>query len=145
MMSGDPMLVKKEKLPKSKRPPSLPKCAGNQPMYCTYEFCPNPTHTSGGSWKFVTAETRAGNRDWTQYIGRLFCNACFTQFATKGAMERLGRNRQGPAEADLPSSPSKKRRRDSEPEHLNHPSLAADQTYLPFAAESSLSASLPAI
>mmetsp|Transcript_30247 Transcript_30247/g.97286 ORF Transcript_30247/g.97286 Transcript_30247/m.97286 type:complete len:345 (-) Transcript_30247:160-1194(-) len=122
MMSGDPMLVKKEKLPKSKRPPSLPKCAGNQPMYCTYEFCPNPTHTSGGSWKFVTAETRAGNRDWTQYIGRLFCNACFTQFATKGAMERLGR--QGPADADLPSSPNKKRRKDSEPLYVFCSSLA---------------------
>ena len=36
-------------------------------------------------------QTRAGNRDWSDYIGRLFCNACFTQFATKGFFERLGR------------------------------------------------------
>jgi hypothetical protein len=45
---------------------------------CTYECCPNPYHTSGG-WKLVSAETKAGGRDWRPYIGRLFCNACFTQ------------------------------------------------------------------
>mmetsp|Transcript_20925 Transcript_20925/g.48342 ORF Transcript_20925/g.48342 Transcript_20925/m.48342 type:complete len:426 (-) Transcript_20925:1119-2396(-) len=57
---------------------------------CTYECCPNPLHTSGG-WKRVTPETRAGGRDWTIYYGRLFCNACFTQYATTGSMTRKGR------------------------------------------------------
>jgi hypothetical protein len=63
--------VEREKPPsKTKRRPLLPKVAGNQPMVCTYAACPNPTHTSGGSWKFVTTETRAGNRDWSNFIGR---------------------------------------------------------------------------
>lgn len=58
---------------------------------CSYELCLNPYHTSGG-WKWVTHETKAGGRDWTPYLGRLFCNACFTQFATTGSMSRKGRS-----------------------------------------------------
>eukprot|EP00282_Hemiselmis_andersenii_P031988 CAMPEP_0169456898 /NCGR_PEP_ID=MMETSP1042-20121227/16594_1 /TAXON_ID=464988 /ORGANISM="Hemiselmis andersenii, Strain CCMP1180" /LENGTH=343 /DNA_ID=CAMNT_0009569143 /DNA_START=39 /DNA_END=1067 /DNA_ORIENTATION=- len=76
---------------KSKKVPSVPKSAGDIPQRCSYELCTNPTHTSGGSWKLVSADTRAGGQDWTMYIGRLFCNACFTQHATKGSMLRLGK------------------------------------------------------
>lgn len=54
---------------------------------CTYELCPNPTHTSS-SWKMVTEETKAGGRDWSMYYGRVFCNACFTQYATTGSITR---------------------------------------------------------
>jgi len=54
---------------------------------CTYELCPNPTHTSS-SWKMVTEETKAGGRDWSMYCGRVFCNACFTQYATTGSIIR---------------------------------------------------------
>jgi hypothetical protein len=57
---------------------------------CTYEYCPNPYHTSGG-WKWVTAETKAGGRDWRPYIGRLFCNACFTQVVYMLLRERATR------------------------------------------------------
>ena len=51
-------------------------------MVCSYEHCLNPTHTSGGSWKYVTTETKAGGQDWSPFVGRLFCNACFTQVAS---------------------------------------------------------------
>jgi hypothetical protein len=59
---------------------------------CSYEHCPNPHHSSGGGFKVVTAETKAGNRCWAEYRGRVFCNACFTQFATRGTFQRPGRN-----------------------------------------------------
>jgi len=90
--SGDPDSPEsRRKIRKSKRVPTLPKVAGDKPMVCTYETCKNPTHTSGGSWKYVTVDTRAGGKDWSQFVGRVFCNACFTQYATKGIMERPGR------------------------------------------------------
>jgi len=87
----------------NKRRPLLPKCAGDRPMVCSYQHCPNPRHTSGGSWKFVSSETRAGNKDWSQFLGRLFCNACFTQYATKGVLERLTRQSQAPPSPRQPS------------------------------------------
>jgi hypothetical protein len=58
---------------------------------CSYESCPNPHHSSGGGFKVVTSETKAGNRDWSAYAGRVFCNACFTQYATRGTFQRPGR------------------------------------------------------
>jgi len=58
---------------------------------CSYEHCPNPTHSSGGGFKVVSMDTKAGNRDWSCYAGRTFCNACFTQFATRGTLQRPGR------------------------------------------------------
>mmetsp|Transcript_17997 Transcript_17997/g.45414 ORF Transcript_17997/g.45414 Transcript_17997/m.45414 type:complete len:418 (+) Transcript_17997:247-1500(+) len=75
-------------------PPPTPEPPSPKPLpCCTFECCPNPLHTSGG-WKRVTSETRAGGRDWTMYYGRLFCNACFTQYATTGSMTRKGRPQQ---------------------------------------------------
>uniref|UniRef100_A0A6U4VLM6 Ig-like domain-containing protein n=1 Tax=Hemiselmis andersenii TaxID=464988 RepID=A0A6U4VLM6_HEMAN len=58
---------------------------------CSYEQCPNPNHSSGGGFKVVSHETKAGNRDWSCYAGRTFCNACFTQYATRGTLQRPGR------------------------------------------------------
>lgn len=58
---------------------------------CSYEHCPNPNHSSGGGFKVVTGETKAGARDWSVYSGRVFCNACFTQYATRGTLQRPGR------------------------------------------------------
>ena len=58
---------------------------------CSYEYCPNPTHSSGGGFKVVSDETKAGARDWSMYTGRVFCNACFTQYATRGTLQRPGR------------------------------------------------------
>lgn len=57
---------------------------------CAYELCPFPTKSSG-SWKTVTKDTTAGQRDWLPYIGLTFCHACWTQFRTRGTLERLGR------------------------------------------------------
>ena len=57
---------------------------------CAYELCPYPTKSSG-SWKTVTKDTTAGQRDWLPYIGLTFCHACWTQFRTRGTLERLGR------------------------------------------------------
>mmetsp|Transcript_42785 Transcript_42785/g.100574 ORF Transcript_42785/g.100574 Transcript_42785/m.100574 type:complete len:474 (+) Transcript_42785:210-1631(+) len=63
---------------------------------CSYELCPNPTHSSGGGFKIVTQDTKAGHRSWAKFVGRVFCNACFTQYATRGTFDRPGRQ-YGPA------------------------------------------------
>mmetsp|Transcript_17752 Transcript_17752/g.44711 ORF Transcript_17752/g.44711 Transcript_17752/m.44711 type:complete len:474 (-) Transcript_17752:275-1696(-) len=96
-------------------PPPTPEPPSPKPLpCCTYECCPNPLHTSGG-WKRVTPETRAGGQDWTMYYGRLFCNACFTQYATTGSMARKGRPQVYPTfpfpavsrpRADMPLTPA---------------------------------------
>jgi len=65
---------------------------------CSYHLCPNPTHSSGGGFKIVTQDTKAGHRSWSRYVGRVFCNACFTQYATRGTFERPGRQ-YGPSAA----------------------------------------------
>ena len=64
-------------------------------MQCSYSKCAMPTHSGRGDgehgWKIVTSQTRAGNQDWERLIGRVFCNACFMQFATRGTLVRPGR------------------------------------------------------
>jgi len=72
---------------------------------CSYEHCPNPTHSSGGGFKFVTEDTKAGARDWSPYWGRVFCNACFTQYATRGTLQRPGRFLNAPAVPSTPAPP----------------------------------------
>jgi hypothetical protein len=62
----------------------------NSNFQCAYVLCPYPTKSSG-SWKTVTKDTTAGQRDWLPYIGLTFCHACWTQFRTRGTLERLGR------------------------------------------------------
>ena len=87
-----------------------PRCHGlsdaaNQPMHCSYDRCAMPSHSGRGDgehgWKIVTAQTRAGNQDWSGLIGRVFCNACFMQYATRGTLVRPGR---GFTEGSSPSS-----------------------------------------
>jgi hypothetical protein len=76
-----------------------PRCHGlstaDRPMQCSYSKCAMPTHSGRGDgehgWKIVTSQTRAGNQDWGRLIGRVFCNACFMQFATRGTLVRPGR------------------------------------------------------
>ena len=80
-----------------------PRCHGlstaNRPMQCSYSKCAMPTHSGRGDgehgWKIVTSQTRAGNQDWGRLIGRVFCNACFMQFATRGTLVRPGRSTPG--------------------------------------------------
>ena len=79
---------KNVKMDSSAKPPSSD---NRQKGPCSYELCPNPTHSSGGGFKVVSHETKAGSRDWSMYSGRVFCNACFTQFATRGTLQRPGR------------------------------------------------------
>jgi hypothetical protein len=62
---------------------------------CAYELCPFPTKSSG-SWKTVTKDTSAGQRNWLPYMGLTFCHACWTQFRTRGTLERLGRRSDEP-------------------------------------------------
>lgn len=57
---------------------------------CAYELCPYPAHSSG-NWKIVQPSTCAGGRDWSMFVGKMFCHACWTQYRTKGTLERLGR------------------------------------------------------
>jgi len=80
-----------------------PRCHGlstaNRRMQCSYLKCAMPTHSGRGDgehgWKIVTSQTRAGNQDWGRLIGRVFCNACFMQFATRGTLVRPGRSTPG--------------------------------------------------
>ena len=77
-----------------------PRCHGrssaNRPMQCSYSKCAMPTHSGRGDgehgWKIVTSQTRAGNQDWGRLVGRVFCNACFMQYATRGTLVRPGRS-----------------------------------------------------
>jgi len=75
-----------------------PRCHGlssAKPMQCSYSQCAMPAHSGRGDgehgWKIVTGQTRAGNQDWGRLTGRVFCNACFMQFATRGTLKRPGR------------------------------------------------------
>ena len=65
-------------------------------MQCSYSKCAMPTHSGRGDgehgWKIVTSQTRAGNQDWGRLVGRVFCNACFMQYATRGTLVRPGRS-----------------------------------------------------
>lgn len=70
---------------------AVPPADTRQKGPCSYEHCPNPNHSSGGGFKVVSDETKAGARDWSMYTGRVFCNACFTQYATRGTLQRPGR------------------------------------------------------
>eukprot|EP00961_Rhodomonas_salina_P162559 2189468-Rhodomonas_salina.1 len=45
-----------------------------------------------GTDSFAREQTRAGNQDWSELVGRVLCNACFMQFATRGTLVRPGRN-----------------------------------------------------
>lgn len=58
---------------------------------CTYQMCPNPSHSSSGLWKIVYPETNAGNQDWSALVGEKLCHACWTQFRTKGTLLRKQR------------------------------------------------------
>jgi hypothetical protein len=73
---------------------------------CSYEQCPNPYHSSGGGFKVVTNDTKAGNRDWSTFQGRVFCNACFTQYATRGTFQRPGRANNIPQTAGSAAAPT---------------------------------------
>ena len=53
---------------------------------CSYEGCRRPTM---GQHIQIYGASKAGGQDWTALAGRVLCNTCRQQYATRGTLERL--------------------------------------------------------
>jgi len=62
---------------------------------CSYEGCKRPRESS----QFFQIEegNNAGQKDWTQLVGRVLCFSCYLQFQTRGTLERTRHRQQPPA------------------------------------------------
>ena len=53
---------------------------------CSYEGCRRPTM---GKHIQIYGASKSGGQDWTALAGRVLCNTCRQQYATRGTLERL--------------------------------------------------------
>jgi hypothetical protein len=61
--------------------------------FCTYEGCKRPSDSS--RYFRIDGVSEAGGQDWTLLAGSVLCAACYSQYKTRGTLERCG-NRADP-------------------------------------------------
>lgn len=56
---------------------------------CSYKFCLRPNESS--KYKRIDSKCQAGGRNWSELVGKVLCNSCFTYFCLRGTLERQPR------------------------------------------------------
>jgi hypothetical protein len=56
--------------------------------FCTYEGCRRPSDSS--RYFRIDGVSEAGGQDWTLLAGSVLCAACYSQYKTRGTLERCG-------------------------------------------------------